>query len=85
MLQEQNKELLDDLLGLKRESEAQKAELLAEIRKSNENADRELALQIGRREDRLKEQQVIHEGEIVTLKDRLTKQIVELERKLEGL
>lgn len=57
--------MLDDFLDLKRESEASKAELLAEVRKVTETADKELALQIGRREDKLKEMQVIHEGEVV--------------------
>jgi len=76
---------LDELLETKREIELQKGQLLADLQRERDLSNNELARQIGKREDKLKEQQVLHEGQTVEIKDKFTRQIVELERQLEFL
>jgi hypothetical protein len=73
------------LASCKREFEITKIQLLADLRKEKEYAEQNLAKEISEKEDRINEMKIMHDAQVVETKDKLTRQIVELERKLQGL
>lgn len=77
--------MLEELIELKRRLEVQKVRMFAEFKRDREVSEKTLADQIAKREEKLKELQVLHDGDVSLLKDRYTRQILELERKLETL
>lgn len=84
-MQTQNKILSEALTDAKREIEVTKITLLADCRREKESADKNLNKQVTLREEKINELKVMHDAQMVETKDKLTRQIVELERKLESL